>query len=158
MANYLIYSENTGIIADTSIPAGFTDVTTIDNLGNIAVNNIGASWIKDWKKIRTEIKALAIAITGNADIPTWTESQWNLFSASEKVILANFLPNKIPVAYLIALQIAGLIVISDCGLYFDTNSKVARRSRWEACRIVVMGSFSAVDSMTTIQWLSLIHI
>ena len=152
MANYLIYSENTGIIADTSIPAGFTDVTTIDNLGKVAVNNIGASWIKDWKKIRSEIKALAISITGNSNIPAWTEAQWNLFTDSEKVILANFLPNKIPVAYLIALQVAGLIVISDCGLYFDTNSKVARRSRWEACRIVVMGSFAAVDSMTTIQW------
>ena len=65
MANYLIYSENTGIIADTSIPAGFTDVTTIDNLGKVAVNNIGASWIKDWKKIRSGSNAISgIVIIG----------------------------------------------------------------------------------------------
>ena len=53
---------------------------------------------------------------------------------------------------MIQMQTAGLIVIADCGVYFDTQSKIARRSRWEACRVVVMGSFDIQATMETIQW------
>lgn len=148
--NYIRYTDERGLFASTE--AIGTDATTIENLANFGSINIGQDWIKDWKKIRSEIKSIAITRTGNPDIPTWTTEQWNMFTESEKVILCNFMPNKIPIAYMIAMQTAGLIVIADCGVYFDTQSKIARRSRWEACRVVVMGSFDIQATMETIQW------
>ena len=93
--NYIRYTDERGLFASTE--AIGTDATTIENLANFGSINICQDWIKDWKKIRSEIKSIAITRTGNPDIPTWTTEQWNMFTGSEKVILCNFMPNKIPI-------------------------------------------------------------
>lgn len=151
MANLLIYSPQTGIIASSDVTDGFIDVTSIKKMATYAVNNMGQSWINDWKCIRTAIKNLAIALTGNADIQSWNRLEWDTFDEEEKIILAKFMPNKINGLYLFELESQGLIAVADCAEYFDSNSRSARKQRWTSCRKVVMTSFAVYDSMGWIQ-------
>jgi hypothetical protein len=146
--NYIRYTEARGLFASTLTEG--EDATIITNLGDFAVQNIGQSWITDWKTIRTSIKNLAITITGNPDIPTWTTEQWNLFSDTEKYILCQFLPNKIDIAYMLA-TLGSLEAVFAAADYFDTNSRISRASRWNAARRFVMMSFGIEDIMYTIQ-------
>lgn len=150
MAYYLVQSDATGIIPATSVEQGFTDVTNIINLATYAVANIGAGWISDWKKIRMLIKDIAVATTGNSDIPNWTIQQWGMFSDEEQYWLCQFMPNKINPAYMFA-TLGSLEAIASAGLYFDTNSKIARQRRWEACRIKVINNFTIQVIMANIQ-------
>lgn len=150
MANHIIFSPETGLMASTSIPSGFTDATTITNLGEFAISVIGQSWITDWKTIRAAIKDIAITITGNSNIPTWSQEQWNMFTESEKVILCNFMPNKINIMYMLT-TLGGMEAVFAAADYFDTNSRFARASRWSAARRFVMMSFGIQDIMETIQ-------
>lgn len=133
-----------------NIPVGFFDVTNITNLGTFAVDNIGKGWISDWKKIRTKIKEIAISITLNHDIPNWTVEQWNLFNDDEKYILCRFLPNKINQNYLFE-TLGSVEAIIDAGKYFDDNSKLSRRNRWNCCRKIVMQNFTIDVIMNNIQ-------
>lgn len=146
--NYINYTESIGLFA--SVEQMGIDCTTIINLGTFAVDNIGMSWLSDWKKIRSKIKEIAISITLNSDIPSWTLEQWNLFNDFEKYVLCRFLPNKINPNYLF-LTLGSVEAISDAGEYFDTNSKLSRRNRWNACRKVVMQNFTIDVIMNQIQ-------
>lgn len=148
MNNYINYTESIGLFA--SVEQDGIDCTTIINLGTFAVDNIGMSWLSDWKKIRSKIKEIAISMTNNSDISTWTIEQWNLFNDDEKYILCRFLPNKINQNYLF-LTLGSGVAISDVGEYFDNNSKLSRKSRWNACRKLVMQNFTIDVIMNNIQ-------
>lgn len=146
--NYINYTESIGLFA--SVEQDGIDCTTIINLGTFAVDNIGMSWLSDWKKIRSKIKEIAIFITNNSDISTWTIEQWNLFNDDEKYILCRFLPNKINPNYLFD-TLGSIEAIAEAGEYFDNNSKVSRRNRWNCCRKIVMQNFTIDVIMNQIQ-------
>jgi hypothetical protein len=148
--NLIAYNEQLGMFPCTSIPDGSIDVTTITNMAEVCPGRIRTSWVSDWKKIRTAIINKAIEITGNPNITQWTPQEWDLFSDSDKYWLCQFLPNKINPAYMLS-TLGSVEAISSACLYFDSNSKIARTMRWEACRLVALNNFSIHTIMYNIQ-------
>lgn len=131
MANHIISSPETGLIASRSVPLGFTDATTIDNLGNFAVTIIGQSWVTDWLTIQTMIHDIAFVTAGGLSPENWTITQWNLFTDSEKEILSQFLPTRIP--HNLITDSFSIEFLAECLRDYNKRSYTARHQRWGAC-------------------------
>lgn len=85
-------------VVDYVVREGYDDISSIKNWNDIGKELLGSTvGLKDWKSIQREIKVLAMAKTNN-DL----NANFNNLDEEEKVIVANYLLNKLSTANLVA--------------------------------------------------------
>ena len=135
------------VIANT-LPAGYQDITSIENMDTYAVSLIGSvSGFRDWKCLQREIKALVLN-TVDDDINT----NWNNLNANEKLIACRYILSRIPPAKFGATVTDAAERIKIATAY-DFNNRDARGSwtsptgRIQAMRIFLFSKIGTQNSL-----------
>ena len=135
------------VIANT-LPSGYQDITSIENMDTYGVNLIGStSGFRDWKCLQREIKALVLDSVDD-DI----NAHWNSLNANEKLIACRYILSRIPPAKFGATvtDVAERIKIAT---EYDFNNREARGSwtsptgRIQAMRIFLFGKIGTQNSL-----------
>lgn len=141
MANHIIYNSDFGILAETSIPPGFSDVTNIISLDQFGSKNIGQSWIKDWINIRDAIYNYCFNLAGGLSPENWTLTEWNLLDDDEKEIVSHYLCTVLDYNLIFDYN-SDPKFLNDCLEYCNENSHAARHKRFDAFQSILMFNYS----------------
>ncbi|MGZ4118485.1 MAG: hypothetical protein ACXVPY_13430, partial [Bacteroidia bacterium] len=131
-----------------SIPAGYQDITGIENFDQYGAALIGtATGFKDWKCLQREIKVLIMTKTDD-DV----DANWNNLNANEKLIACNYLLSKIPAA-----KFAATVTDADertkIAIQYDFNNRQARGSwsssigRIQIMRVFLFGKIGSTNAL-----------
>ena len=130
------------IVSDIAV-ADYTNISSIINWANIAVNLIGGfSNFRDWKKWRSEIKSLVNPIISAGSTTTDPRKDWDTLAAAQKTIVTNNFntltaeERKIAADFFIVPLDLQLLVTNSVpfwvakGLsFFDKNAFISRQQR-----------------------------
>jgi hypothetical protein len=139
---------NPAFIIATSLPSGYQDITSIENLDIYGNSLIGtAIGFKDWKCLQREIKTLVFDIVDD-DINT----NWNNLNANEKLIACNYILSRIPPAKFGA-TVTNAAERMRIATEYDFNNRSARGSwtsptgRIQAMRIFLFSKIGTQNSL-----------
>jgi hypothetical protein len=135
------------IIVD-NIPAGYQDITSIENMHTYGTALIGTTiGFKDWKCLQREIKVLVFDAVDN-DL----DANWNNLNNNEKLIACQYMLSKIPVSKL-AATLPDPAVRMSYAIEFDLNNRRARGSwlngtgRTEIMRIYLFSKIGSENAL-----------
>jgi len=139
---------NPAFIIGNSLPAGYEDITSIENLDTYGNRLIGtAVGFKDWKCIQREIKALILDLVDN-DI----DANWNNLSSGEKLLACKYILSRVPVAKF-AATVTDPADRFKIATEYDFNNRQARGNmtaptgRIQALRIYLFGKIGTQNAL-----------
>ena len=130
------------------LPAGYKDISSIENMALYAKGLIGSSYgFNDWKCLQREIKSLVLDKVKN-DLT----ANWNKLNQKEKVIACHYMLGKISPAAFSALIPDGF-ERSQVAMAYDQNNRKARGSwsgssgRIQAVRLLLFEKLGPVNAL-----------
>jgi hypothetical protein len=139
---------NSPFIISDSIPSGYEDITSIENLDRHGRGLIGTTFgFRDWKCLQREIKALVLDTVDN-DL----DANWNNLSANEKLIACKYILSRVPLAKF-AATVTDPSDRFKIATEYDFNNRQARGSwtspsgRVQAMRIYLFGKIGTQNAL-----------
>jgi len=130
------------IIVSSSLTAGYQDITSIENFDKWSSFALGKfAGFRDWKCIRSQIKALALSITSD-DLGT----NWSSLNAEEQKLCCKYLTNIVPSARFIETY-SNALDRTQIAMTFDSLSTSARAQRYETMRLYLLDAIGGTNAI-----------
>src|ERR1043165_3611962 len=150
MGSYVIADLNGNApykVANT-LPAGYEDITSIENFDRFGQSIIGSAvGFKYWKCLQREIKALVMEKVDD-DI----DANWDELNANEKLIACTYILSRVPAAKF-AATVTAAAERTRLAIQFDSNNRQARGSwsgsygRIQIMRVYLFAKIGATNAL-----------